>query len=1232
MDCPKCNTGNPAAAKFCISCGSPLALACPKCQTELPSGAQFCFSCGQRIGEPAPVQQAEPVAKEAQDLIHQYIPPELLAKLESARTGGGMQGERRVVTMLFCDVQGSTAAAEQLDPEEWAEIMNGAFEHLIEPVYRYEGTLARLMGDAILAFFGAPIAHEDDPQRAVMAGLDILQAIDPYRDQVMRDWRLDFNVRVGINTGLVVVGEVGSDLRVEYTALGDAVNLASRMEQTADPGTVRITENTYRHIEPLFHFEDLGGIEVKGKSKPVQAYRALGAREDPGSLRGIEGLDAPLIGREHEMSSLRGAVAGLRQGNGGIFCVMGEAGLGKSRLIAELRQSLVADGLLPEPGAQSVNGSYEAATATLGWFEGRSLSYQTSTSYAPFVALFNAIFDLRTDQTDEQKYEILPTVIDEVMPDGAAATAPFVAALMGIEPTGEDADRVKYLDPPQLREKVFGAAQALLEQMASVRPLVLVFEDLHWIDPTSLELLEQLISVTDRVAMTIICLFRPWRQEPSWRIHELANRDYAHRYNSLMLQPLNADQSRELVANLLHVEDLPEKVRALILKKSEGNPFFVEEVIRSLLDANLVVRQNSHWVTTREIESIAVPDTLAGVITARLDQLDDGTKRLAQTASVIGREFRYDELAAVHDARDGLDQVLTELQRRELVREKSRFPERVYIFKHAMTQETAYGSLLLSRRRELHKRVAESIEQNDPERDGDIARHYLEARDQTRALPFLVAAADRAARAYSTGVALKLYSQALEITNTVKDVPLARRAFEGKGSALTLSNDITGAVENYEAMLSIAVEHDDIPMRVSAKNKLGMVLGMRLGQFPEGLRQLEESEQLARRHEDSQGLAELHMIQCSFCVATADFERAVDYLSEAAEIGHKLDLEEPKLYGLTHVSNMQTFMARFDDAWATAQETRQIAEELGNRLYLSELMTFTMPLYHLRNGDLDLARQSAAEGMSIAAQIGAAGNECSGAYILGSLSALVGDYQQAISHYNRALDAAGRAGSPWNEAMTLCALGTAHLDISMEMLDKTVGFHERALVVMEQPGGKVTGAASWAELGFCAMAAGDLDGTAEYFENGLDTPTAMMNLARPQLLVGSAFLALARDEVDHAATHVEDAQDFVERHKMKHFYPLIAFAAGQASASAGDGQKAVEDFSRAEELAMRLQMRPLIFNARAGAATVLSRAGHAKEAVEKRNQAQAIIDEIAEMFTDEKLRVMYLENAAAKLG
>jgi class 3 adenylate cyclase len=313
MTCPHCHATNPAGAKFCVNCGRSLAATCPDCGATAPPGARFCPDCGVALARPAtsaepspagdtaarqassPAQVQVPLPGAAEPIPttsprhRQHIPRELVTKLEAAREAGSMAGERRIVTALFCDVKGSTAMAEQLDPEEWTEVMNGAYEHLIAPVYRYEGTLARLMGDAIVAFFGAPIAHEDDAWRAVLAGQAIVEGIQTYREQVRRERGLEFDVRVGINTGLVVVGEIGSDLHVEYTAMGDAVNLAARMEQTAEPGTVQITANTHRLVASLFDFEPLGAIEVKGKAQPIDAYRVLCPRQRAAPVRGIDG-------------------------------------------------------------------------------------------------------------------------------------------------------------------------------------------------------------------------------------------------------------------------------------------------------------------------------------------------------------------------------------------------------------------------------------------------------------------------------------------------------------------------------------------------------------------------------------------------------------------------------------------------------------------------------------------------------------------------------------------------------------------------------------------------------------------------------------------------------------------------------------------------------------------------------------------------------------------------------
>src|SRR5690349_21847274 len=317
MNCPNCRTVNPEAAKFCMNCGTSL--------TAVASGRDDSRLVGEN----------ESGGQKSQFKLDRYLPQELITKLEAARSRNSLVGERRVITMLFCDVKGSTAAAEKVDPEIWTDIMNGAFEYMISPIYKYEGLVPRLMGDAILAFFGAPITHEDDPQRAVLAGLEIQEGIKPYVEDIQRKHGFELGLRVGINTGLVVVGEIGSDLRMEYTALGDAINLAARMEQTAQVGTIQVSDATYKLVAPFFEVQSLGGIEVKGKSEPVQTYRVLRVKSTPRQLRGLEGLSSPLVGRDPHLALLKDRLTDLDQGKGSVVAVVGEAGLGKSTLIAE---------------------------------------------------------------------------------------------------------------------------------------------------------------------------------------------------------------------------------------------------------------------------------------------------------------------------------------------------------------------------------------------------------------------------------------------------------------------------------------------------------------------------------------------------------------------------------------------------------------------------------------------------------------------------------------------------------------------------------------------------------------------------------------------------------------------------------------------------------------------------------------------------------------------------------
>ncbi len=730
-----------------------------------------------------------------------FIPEEMAAKLKAARASRAMQGERRVVTILFCDVTGSTAMAEQLDPEDWAEIMDDAFDYLIAPIYRYEGTLARLMGDAILAFFGAPLAHEDDPERAVRAGLDIIDGVQPFREQVQRRYGLDFNVRIGINTGTVVVGEIGSDLAVEYTAMGDAVNLAARMEQTARPGTVQVSENTHRFVAPLFEFESLGEVAVKGKAAPVQSYCVLHPKEQPGRLRGIAGLSSPVIGREGELEQLEQCLTELRQGRGGIALLLGEAGLGKSRLIEELRSR------------------WEAAEPRGTWTVLEGISYETKRPYGPFVRHQRRFFGVEEGDSRERISEKIATHLGALVEGEEFEIAGTVALLRAAARGGEGAG----LEGEALKTQLFAAQLDSWNKVAQSAPLVMVFDDLHWADPASVELLLHLFQLCERAPILFLCAMRPYRQSPGWQVKLVADTDYPHRYRQVELPPLSGEASDSLVENLLVVADLPKGMRAAILEKTEGNPFFIEEVIRTLIDRGAIERDESglRWRAAERPASFPIPDNLQALLTARIDVLEEEPRRTLQVASVIGRDFYYRVLEHLSGAQNGLVEKLNTLQRAGLIVETARQPELEYAFRHELTREAAYRSILRRDRRRYHLQVAETIEEFFADRLEEqahrLAYHFQEARELPRAYKYAVMAGDEAARLYANTEAIDHYHMALEIAEQieVEDQQLLH-VYTRLGRTLELSGMYAEALETYQELESVGVEQAKPALELAA--------------------------------------------------------------------------------------------------------------------------------------------------------------------------------------------------------------------------------------------------------------------------------------------------------------------------------------------------------------------------------------------------------------------------------
>jgi class 3 adenylate cyclase/tetratricopeptide (TPR) repeat protein len=715
-------------------------MTCTTCQSPNADSARFCSTCG------TPLEAARPV-----------------------------EGERKRVAVLFADVVGSTGMAEQLDPEEVVDLMNGAFAFMTAAVTRYEGTVARLMGDAVLAVFGAPVAHEDDPERAVRAGLEIRDAARAYGERVERRYGVPFAVRVGIHTGLAVAGEVGSAFSTEYTAMGDTPNLASRLQTAARPGTVLISDATYRHVRHTVEVESAGLLEVRGRARPVETYEVTAVKPEPTTARGLDGVHSRLVGRDAELAALRELVEAVARREGGFVAVLGEAGLGKSRLVAEVREGL--------------------GEGDVRWLEGRGLSYGQGLAYHPWrQALRQALGVTEHDPPERARGRLRKGLATLGRPE---ADLPFLEAVLAVE-SEESLRALAALDGEAIVERLAEAVCGALRALAAQAPTVLVFDDFHWADPASVDLLGRVAEGAAGEPILLVCMLRPDKAAPSWRM--LARvRQSAARYHELALGPLDAGNTRELLGNLLPIEGLPEPIRDAILAKAEGNPFFLEEVLRALIDSGHIVHEGGRWRATQEIAEVAIPDTLSGVLSARIDRLPEPTKRVAQTAAVLGRIFAHEVLADVCRLAPPPERVphvgphLATLAYEELVRERTLQPVLEYIFKHALTQEAAYDLLLVRKRKELHRRAGEALERFHAERGDEmapvVARHYWMGEAWEHAARHARRAGARARQLYALDDALAHFEQALDALNRLPNAAPEDRidaALEWSGTAIAL--------------------------------------------------------------------------------------------------------------------------------------------------------------------------------------------------------------------------------------------------------------------------------------------------------------------------------------------------------------------------------------------------------------------------------------------------------------
>src|SRR6266851_1741118 len=734
MRCPQCSHDNPDGVKFCGECGARLESLCPSCGTGNPPANKFCHQCGQVLAPP-PMPAARFASPQS------YTPAHLSEKILTSRTA--LEGERKQVTVLFADIKGSTELIAGLDPEEARTLLDPALRLMMHAVHRYEGTVNQVLGDGIMALFGAPLAHEDHAVRACYTALAMQEAMRRYTEEVRRTHGVEVQIRIGLNSGEVVVRAIGNDLHMDYSAIGQTTHLAARMEQLAPPGSIRLTADTLRLAEGWVQVTPLGLVPVKGLLAPVEVCELVGAGPARTRLQAFaaRGL-TPFVGRQAEIATLHQVLEQAGTGHGQVVAVIGEPAIGKTRLFYE----------------------FTHASRTQNWLllESSSTSYGKATPYLPLIDLLKTYFQIEDRDDGRRRREKLTERLLTLDP----ALGPSLPAFLALLEVPVEDPHWQALDPPQRRQRTLDALKRLLLRESQVQPLLLVFENLHWIDTESQAFLDGLVESLPAARLLLLVNYRPEYQ------HGWGSKTY---YTQLRLDPLPPASAEAMLQVLLGDDPGLAPLKRLLIERTEGNPFFLEESMRALVETGVLVGAPGAYRLAQTLPTIQVPATVQAVLAARIDRLPPEAKRLLQTAAVIGTEVPLPLLQAIAELPEAaLHGGLGHLQAAEFLYEMRLFPEHEYTFKHALTHEVAYGSLLLERRRGLHARLVEAIEALMPARGTEgasgrspdqverLAHHALRGEVWDKAVTYCQQAGARATERAAFHEAVAAFEQALQ--------------------------------------------------------------------------------------------------------------------------------------------------------------------------------------------------------------------------------------------------------------------------------------------------------------------------------------------------------------------------------------------------------------------------------------------------------------------------------------
>jgi adenylate cyclase len=1036
MTCSQCGHDNPAGARFCNGCGTAVEGVCSRCGKPNPAGSRFCNGCGGQL-------QAAAIAERVAD-PRSYTPKHLAEKILTSRSA--LEGERKQVTVLFADVKGSMELASKIDPEDWHSILNGFFGVLSDGVHRFEGTINQYTGDGIMALFGAPIAHEDHAPRACYAALALRSELHRYAEEMKRTRGLAFAVRIGIHSGGVVVGKIGDDLRMDYTAQGETVGLAARLEQLADPGSVYVSERTAALVAGYFALRDLGPFTIKGLSTPIRIYELEGigrlrTRIEVAEARGF----STFVGREREIEILDSALERSLGGDGQVVGIVADPGVGKSRLCLEFVVRCRKRGLYVNEGHCPPHGKV--------------------LPYLPILEILRSYFGLEeTDSSDEARRKIAGTLL--LLDEGFRDSLPGVFEFLGVPDAHDASPRI---DPQAKQRELLSFLRRLTEKLSDREPFVILIDDLHWIDRASDAFVAALAETVDERRVLFLVNFRP-EYEAEWMSKGT--------YRQISLSPLSSAAVEELLDDLLGMDAGLEALRARICGRAAGNPFFLEEIVLSLVESGVLAGARGRYRVARPVDSAGIPDTVHAVLAARIDRLAERDKAVLEAASVVGKSFPEPILRRVVSLPElDLLAALGTLRQAEFIYEEAVHAETVYAFKHPLTHEVAYKTQLFERRKQVHAAVASAIQELYPDKlderaalvahhfeaAGDIVqaarwhrraaewvgtngpveamRHWKKVRELASKAPAsdetlaLVIAADSRILTFgwraelSAAEAENLFQEACGLARQIADLRSLAILHTQMGTLVGVAGDLRRDLELQTEAVRIAGECDDTGLRYAAHIGLQYAY-LVAGRFKEAW---EFSERLLRVPPSDLRIGseitvyapylELRTNQ-GFCSAyLLDLDTAERALRDAGELAktHRADVEFVAITSFL-LAEVAALRGDGEAAVALAREAVEIGERLGTSFLGSHGRMFAARA-HLVRGDWSDARHCATEALTIAHETRSGlEQEALMLAILAEAELGAGEPERAQQTATRAIEAAERIGASFHEMLARIAL------------------------------------------------------------------------------------------------------------------------------------------------------------------------------------------------------------------